>query len=146
MMAHTDPMEGKKNHKCPFCDPPRERIIVKNDLAYALWDVNPVSRGHTLIIPFRHVASFFDTTPEERSAIMDISVVHRTTLDSRYNPAGYNLGVNAGQAAGQLIMHVHFHLIPRYRGDSQGRGSGLRHVIPKPCGVQKTLTEYAPGS
>ncbi len=145
-MVRSDPVDVSKNRKCPFCNPPFERIIVKNDLAFALWDVNPVSRGHTLIIPFRHVASFFDMTPEERNAIMEIAVVQHNSLDSRYHPAGYNLGVNAGEAAGQLIMHVHFHLIPRYRGDSQGLGSGLRHVIPRPCDVQKTLPEYSPGT
>ncbi len=143
VMANTDQVEAKKNPKCPFCNPVPGRIIMKNELAYALWDVNPVSRGHTLIIPFRHVPSFFDTTSEERAAIMDIAVAHRSRLDTRYQPAGYNLGVNVGQAAGQLIMHVHFHLVPRYTGDSHGQGSGLRHVIPRPCIVQKTFTDYS---
>ncbi len=141
-MADKNQAEVHTIHKCPFCNPIPGRVILENELAYALWDVNPVSRGHTLIIPFRHVPSFFDTTPEERAAIMEIVVAHRSRLDTRYNPAGYNLGVNVGQAAGQLIMHVHFHLIPRYTGDSHGQGSGLRHVSPRPCIVQRTLPEF----
>ncbi len=137
--------DTRPKRKCPFCEPVPERILVKNNLAYAIWDINPVTKGHTLIIPFRHVPSFFETTPDERAAFNELAVIHHQSLEVRYHPAGYNFGVNVGEAAGQLIMHVHLHLIPRYRGDSGGLGSGLRHVIPKSCEYQKTLKEYNSG-
>ena len=126
---------------CPFCNIPEERITGRNKLAFSTWDVHPVTKGHTLVIPFRHVASFFETTPEEKVAVLEIIGFAREFLDERYHPEGYNIGVNVGAAAGQAVMHVHFHVIPRYRGDSGGRGSGLRYVIQKPCVWQETLPE-----
>jgi diadenosine tetraphosphate (Ap4A) HIT family hydrolase len=124
---------------CPFCTIPAERITLRNTLAFATWDINPVTKGHTLIIPFRHVVSFFDTTPGEQAAIIELILKARHILDERYHPDGYNIGVNIGEAAGQVIMHLHFHVIPRYRGDSGRRGSGLRHVIRTPGGFRQTL-------
>jgi diadenosine tetraphosphate (Ap4A) HIT family hydrolase len=129
---------------CPFCKPDPERIVSRNDHAYVQPDINPVSRGHMLIIPFRHVSSFFDTTREEQDAILDLILGVRETLDTRYHPSGFNIGVNVGQAAGQAIMHVHFHLIPRYTGDARGERSGLRHVIPKPCVWQRKISDFYP--
>ncbi|MDD1654273.1 MAG: HIT family protein [Methanomicrobiales archaeon] len=130
-------MAGKR---CPFCTIAPVRIFARNDLSFATWDVNPVSRGHALIIPFRHVADFFETTPEEQRALLTLAVQVKEELDRRYHPAGYNLGVNAGPAAGQVVPHVHLHLIPRYPGDARGHGSGLRHVIPRPRETQAKLT------
>ena len=127
--------------KCPFCELHIERIVLKNELCFATWDINPVSKGHMLLIPFRHLASFFETTRAEQGALMDLVFQARELLDARYKPAGYNFGVNIGETAGQLIMHVHFHLIPRYRGDTKS-GSGLRHVIAKPCVWQPKLSEF----
>jgi diadenosine tetraphosphate (Ap4A) HIT family hydrolase len=129
---------------CPFCKPDPERIVSRNDHAYVQPDINPVSRGHMLIIPFRHVSSFFDTTREEQDAILDLILGVKEILDTRYHPSGYNIGVNVGQAAGQAIMHVHFHLIPRYTGDARGERSGLRHVIPKPCVWQRKISDFYP--
>lgn len=75
---------------------------------------------------------------------MDLIPGVKEILDNRYHPSGYNIGVNVGQAAGQAIMHVHFHLIPRYTGDSRGERSGLRHVIPKPCVWQRKILDFYP--
>ncbi len=130
---------------CPFCTMPPERITVRNDLAFATWDIHPVTKGHTLVVPFRHVASYFDTTPEEKAALLDVISRAREFLDARYHPDGYNIGVNVGEAAGQAVMHVHFHMIPRYRGDSGHRGTGLRHVIQVPCERQSRLPDYPEG-
>jgi diadenosine tetraphosphate (Ap4A) HIT family hydrolase len=116
---------------CPFCDPPEKEILLKNALAYARMDRFPVSRGHMLAIPFRHVVSFFDTAPEERSALLDLVLEARGFLDERYHPDGYNIGVNVGRYAGQAVMHVHFHVIPRYKPDAKGHHGGLRWVIPR---------------
>ena len=116
---------------CPFCNPAPEDIVLKNDLCYARHDIHPVSPGHLLVIPFRHVASYFDTTTEERMALARLIDDCRTLTDRERHPDGYNIGVNVGEAAGQNVMHVHIHFIPRYRGDARGHGGGVRRVIPR---------------
>ena len=116
---------------CPFCNPPGTEIILRNDLAYARMDRFPVSRGHMLAIPFRHVVSFFDATPGERSALLDLVLEARRRIDADHHPDGYNIGVNVGRSAGQSVMHLHLHIIPRYRGDAKGRRGGMRWVIPR---------------
>jgi diadenosine tetraphosphate (Ap4A) HIT family hydrolase len=115
---------------CPFDDPKKEKIVVSNDLSYAVWDLHPVNPGHLLIIPFRHVASFFDTTREERVAIFNLADRARDLIDGQFHPDGYNFGVNIGEPAGQAVMHVHFHLIPRYRGDAGREEGGVRRSVP----------------
>jgi diadenosine tetraphosphate (Ap4A) HIT family hydrolase len=128
---------------CPFCtDKIRERSVVKNELAFAVYDINPVSKGHMLIIPFRHVADFFETTREEQAAFLDLTRKLKPILEQRYHPTGYNFGVNIGRDAGQAVMHVHWHLIPRYPGDAHSRRSGMRHVISATPGRQETLSGF----
>jgi diadenosine tetraphosphate (Ap4A) HIT family hydrolase len=90
------------------------------------------------------VADFFETTPEEQRALLALASQVKGELDRRYRPAGYNLGVNVGTAAGQAVPHVHFHLVPRYPGDARGQGSGMRHVIPRIRETQEKLTGYLP--
>jgi diadenosine tetraphosphate (Ap4A) HIT family hydrolase len=116
---------------CPFCSPAEKDITLRNDLAYARADRFPVSRGHMLVIPFRHVPSFFDATPEERSALLDLVLSVKALVDGYHHPDGYNLGVNVGRYAGQAVMHLHLHVIPRYRGDAKGHRGGMRWVIPR---------------
>ncbi len=113
---------------CPFCS--ATEILRRNELAYARFDKYPANPGHVLVIPFRHVADFFDTTPAERAAMFSLLDEMRTQLDAEFHPAGYNIGVNVGEAAGQTIMHVHLHLIPRYPGDVEQPRGGVRGVIP----------------
>jgi diadenosine tetraphosphate (Ap4A) HIT family hydrolase len=105
-------------------------VTRQNELAYCERDSYPVSPGHSLVIPFRHCASFFDLTPEETSACMKLLAQERTAVDDEFNPDGYNVGVNVNATAGQSIFHVHIHLIPRYRGDSAHPQGGVRQVIP----------------
>jgi diadenosine tetraphosphate (Ap4A) HIT family hydrolase len=114
---------------CPFCNLPRDRVLFENELAIAFRDGFPVSKGHTLVIPKRHVDSFFDTTPEEQAAVLQLVGKARVDLDSRYHPAGYNIGINDGTAAGQTVMHMHLHLIPRYEGDRADPRGGVRWVL-----------------
>jgi len=116
---------------CPFCNPSHRDILLQNDLAYVRTDRFPITRGHLLAIPFRHVSSFFDATPEERSALLDLVVGARTWTDERHHPDGYNIGVNVGRTAGQAVMHLHFHIIPRYKGEVKGKTGGMRWVIPR---------------
>lgn len=113
---------------CLFCD--ASKAILRNELAYARFDDFPVNPGHVLIIPFRHFASFFDATPEERAAILALVDAARVLVDEQFAPGGYNLGVNIGPIAGQSVMHLHMHLIPRYAGDVENPKGGVRGVIP----------------
>ena len=118
------------NNPCLFCKDPRG-VSLERELAYSARDSYAASPGHTLIIPRRHVASFIDLTPEEINACMELITEERKQLDEEFKPDGYNIGVNVGQAAGQSILHVHIHLIPRYKGDVENPQGGVRHVIPK---------------
>ncbi|MDR9437094.1 MAG: HIT family protein [Thiohalophilus sp.] len=118
------------NNPCLFCKDPRG-VSLENELAYSARDTYAVSPGHTLVIPRRHVASFFDLTPEEINACMALITEERRLLDEEFSPDGYNIGVNIGPAAGQSIFHVHIHVIPRYNGDVENPQGGVRHVIPK---------------
>ena len=116
---------------CPFCNLPDSRIVNSDASAVVIRDGFPVSQGHTLIIPRRHIGSFFELTEAERTSILDLLGQARIELDAEYEPAGYNIGINDGAAAGQTIAHLHVHLIPRYDGDRADPRGGVRWVIPE---------------
>ena len=116
---------------CTFCTLLADRVLFQNDLAIAVRDAYPVARGHTLVIPKRHVASFFDATEPERSAMLSLLDMAQRQLQSEFDPAGYTIGINDGAAAGQTIAHLHLHLIPRYPGDRPDPRGGIRWVIPE---------------
>lgn len=109
---------------------PESDHVASNDLAFAIPDRFPVSPGHTLVIPRRLVATWFDATPKEQAALMRLVDEVKKQLDAALRPDGYNVGFNAGDAAGQTVMHLHVHVIPRYRGDVPDARGGVRHVIP----------------
>jgi len=115
---------------CPFCAIPRDQVLIEHPLALAKRDGYPVSKGHTLIIPRRHVESFFDTTAEERQAMLKLLDEMKAKLDREHKPDGYNIGINNGAAAGQTVMHLHLHLIPRYAGDTADARGGVRWIFP----------------
>ena len=116
---------------CPFCKVESEReIIAATSLSIAFFDGFPVSPGHALIIPRRHVASFFDLTKDEQQDMLKLMDSVKGIIDEKYHPDGYNVGVNVGETAGQSIFHVHMHLIPRYKGDVPNPRGGVRGVIP----------------
>ena len=98
---------------CPFCAPDRARILFENPLCFGLWDGFPVSPGHALVIPHRHMASFFDTTPEEKAALLEGIELAREAICKSHQPDGFNIGVNVNAAAGQTVFHLHVHVIPR---------------------------------
>ena len=118
------------NNPCLFCTDAKG-VSLQNDLAYSARDSFAVSPGHTVIVPRRHVADFFDLTPEEVAACMELINKEKLLIDEEFSPDGYNIGVNIGPAAGQSIFHVHIHIIPRYKGDVENPQGGVRHVIPK---------------
>jgi diadenosine tetraphosphate (Ap4A) HIT family hydrolase len=115
---------------CAFCDLPAACHVIEGRLAVAIRDGFPVSPGHTLVIPKRHVASFFETTQAERQELMAVLFEARAALDREFGPSGYNIGINDGAAAGQTIPHLHIHLIPRCPGDRDDPRGGVRWVLP----------------
>lgn len=117
-------------HSCPFCSLERSRVIVQNDFVMAFYDGFPVNPGHTLIVPKRHVANYFDLEREEKEALWEMADYCKTILDNQFKPSGYNIGINIGVSAGQSVPHVHLHLIPRYEGDTPNPRGGVRGVIP----------------
>lgn len=116
---------------CPFCSLDLSRVIAENDLALALRDGYPVNPGHTLVIPKRHVGSWFEATSEEQRAIMNLIEVVKAGLEGELRPDGYNIGLNDGPAAGQTVPHLHVHIIPRFEGDVDDPTGGVRLVIPE---------------
>ena len=117
---------------CPFCATDSLCPAWSSALSLAFRDRYPVTPGHTLVIPRRHVATWFDATRDERIDLMDAVDALKHELDAQLDPKpdGYNVGINAGEAAGQTVMHLHVHLIPRYHGDVDDPRGGVRHVIP----------------
>lgn len=115
---------------CPFCNLYASRIVLANAHAQAICDGFPISPGHTLIIPKRHVASFFELTPEEQAAMLDLLAGMHQLIQTDRNPDGFNIGINDGLAAGQTVMHLHIHLIPRYAGDQLDPRGGVRWIFP----------------
>lgn len=112
-----------------FLDRPQSEWLASNTLAFAILDAFPVSPGHALIVTRRVVETWFDATREEQISILDLIDDVKRLLDERHRPDGYNIGLNAGPAAGQTVMHLHVHVIPRYRGDVPDPRGGVRHVI-----------------
>ena len=116
---------------CPFCHINDNQIIYQDDLVMTIRDAYPLSVGHTLIIPKRHIASLFDATDEEQMALLDALRTLKIDLTQEYAPDGYNIGINDGLAAGQTVMHLHIHLIPRYSGDCTDPRGGVRWIFPE---------------
>ena len=112
---------------CELCS--QREVLLENALAYVRHDNNSLSRGHVLVIPKRHVASFFDMTGEEQSAVLALLSEIQRSIQKQHSPDGYNIGVNVGKAGGQSRMHVHLHLIPRYAGDVPDPRGGIRCVL-----------------
>ncbi len=104
---------------CPFCS--IGKVLFENELAVAIPDKYPVRQGHVLVIPKRHVASFFDLTDEEVLACFDLIKKVRADLDEKYSPGGYKVGANIGRASGQSIMHAHIHVVPMGGEQISGR-------------------------
>ena len=134
---------------CPFCNPDNSKIVLANSHAIAIYDGFPISPGHALIIPRRHLASLFEATQEEHTALFDLLAAMRQHLlspaqslfDKETNskvPDGFNIGINDGAAAGQTVMHLHIHLIPRYDGDQPDPRGGVRWIFPDKAAYWKT--------
>ena len=116
---------------CPFCQLPAARIVAEDELAVVIRDAFPVSAGHTILVPRRHIRSFFEATETERASLLRLLDEAKVTLDIECQPDGYNIGINDGVAAGQTVLHMHIHLIPRYIGDRLDPRGGVRWVLPE---------------
>lgn len=116
---------------CPFCALKPEIALGENELAFYFEDKYPVTPGHLLLVPKRHVATYFEATPEEKQALWELVERAKLYLEQHRQPDGYNIGINVGETAGQTVFHLHIHLIPRYSGDMADPRGGVRHVIPE---------------
>lgn len=115
--------------ECIFCNYfKNKKVIAENDLAIAIFDNYPVNQGHALIIPKRHFATYFEADEKEIVAIYKLTHEVKTIIDQKHRPSGYNIGINVGETAGQTILHLHVHLIPRYPGDVENPRGGIRNL------------------
>ena len=114
-----------------FLEIPGSEWLASNAQAFAIRDRFPVSPGHTLVITRRPVPDWFGAMPAEQSSILALVDEVKRALDAELHPDGYNVGFNAGAAAGQTVMHLHVHVIPRFTGDMDDPSGGVRHVIPE---------------
>ncbi len=128
---HFNKLPRKEGETCPFCRLSRKvEIICETATCVAFYDGYPVSPGHALIIPKRHVSSYFDLTNHEREAMNVMLQYVKQKVEERFHPDGFNIGINVGKYAGQSVFHCHMHLIPRYKGDVPNPKGGVRGVIP----------------
>lgn len=118
-----------ENKPCPFCNLEREKIL-ETEMSFAIYDGFPVNEGHALIIPKRHTDNYFDLSLEEQKDCIELLNRVKGIVQEKYNPDGFNVGININEAAGQTVPHVHVHLIPRYEGDVEEPRGGVRGVVP----------------
>lgn len=115
---------------CPFCEISNSRIVGQNQHAFWIHDGFPVSPGHSLVIPKRHVGSFFEVSRDERDCLFTLLDDAKAEAVASLGPDGFNIGINDGLAAGQTVPHLHIHLIPRFQGDSPDPRGGIRWILP----------------
>ena len=122
-------VQTRRERACELCRP--ANVVAENADAYARFDSNPLASGHVIVVPRRHVADFFEMTAAEQAAVLELLNRTRRLIGEQHSPDGVNIGVNVGKAAGQSRMHVHVHLIPRYKGDVADPAGGIRCVLKK---------------
>jgi diadenosine tetraphosphate (Ap4A) HIT family hydrolase len=131
-MPDTQPDAHHRDTDCVFCRRLAEGDIeAENDLCAIVLDQYPVNPGHRLVIPKRHVASYFSLTKEEKRSLWELVDEARDRVERGHHPDGYNIGLNDRAAAGQTIPHVHMHVMPRYQGDRDDPRGGVRWIIPE---------------
>ncbi|OBJ70974.1 DUF3427 domain-containing protein [Mycobacterium sp. 1274756.6] len=125
----------------PFFDVPRAEWIASNRSAFAVWDAFPVNPGHALVVSRRQISDWWAATLEERTDLISLVDEVRDRIAAHHHPDGFNVGFNAGSAAGQTVDHLHIHVIPRYLGDVADPRGGVRHVIPSRGNYLTTPTD-----
>jgi len=124
-------MQKVMTDNCIFCNLPNERILYESVHWFVISDSYPVSPGHTLLIPKRHIKDYFDINDSEYAELKTVLDLTKARLDKEFNPGGYNIGINCGEDAGQTVFHLHMHVIPRFKGDQADPRGGVRCVIPE---------------
>jgi len=124
IITSTDECRMCRAHTTP-------RLMLKGELGFAAWDKSPVNKGHFLVIPYRHFSDYFDIREDEMVELWSLVSQGKKIVEEKYQPDGYNLGINVGKWAGQSIFHLHIHIIPRYKGDVENPKGGVRGVIPE---------------
>ena len=132
--CRINPMLDLKTNSCPFCavndSGITSRVLIEDELSFCIYDGYPVSEGHCLIIPNRHISSFFEASREEKMSLFNILDLAKEHIDKKFSPQGFNIGINDGPAAGQTVPHLHIHLIPRYQDDAEDPRGGIRLIFP----------------
>ena len=129
-------LEAKELHRkvdstCVFCNISKERIAFENEYFWGIWDSYPVTEFHLLVVPKRHVETTVELTQQEWAFLHESFSQGRSIVSSKDKSVeGYNVGFNVGESAGQTVMHAHFHIIPRRKGDVENPRGGIRGVIP----------------
>ena len=116
---------------CIFCSKLDREYFCQDDHFAAFFDAHPIALGHALVIPNIHSENFFDLDAVAGAALYGFIKVTKEILDSRFQPDGFNIGINSGRAAGQTIFHTHIHVIPRYLGDVEDPRGGVRTIFPQ---------------
>ena len=121
-------MNETNEFKSPFLEK-KERML-ENEVGFVIYDGYPVSKGHCLIVPHRVYSDYFESTNEEVIGLQKLVLETKKLLDEKFQPDGFNVGINSGESGGQTVPDVHIHLIPRYKGDMENPRGGVRGVIP----------------
>ena len=121
-------MNDTNKFKSPFLEK-KERLL-ENEVGFVIYDGYPVSKGHCLIVPHRVYSDYFESTNEEVIGLQKLVLETKKLLDEKFQPDGFNVGINSGETGGQTVPHVHIHLIPRYVNDVKDPRGGVRGVIP----------------
>ena len=121
-------MNDTNKFKSPFLEK-KERLL-ENEVGFVIYDGYPASKGHCLIVPHRVYSDYFESTNEEVIGLQKLVLETKKLLDEKFQPDGFNVGINSGETGGQTVPHVHIHLIPRYKGDMENPRGGVRGVIP----------------
>ena len=104
--------------KCSYCEFDEYDIIAKNEYGVILPELSPISKGHSVIIPLRHVDSFFEVTEKERKSLSSLLELARNELKIRHQPEGLHIAFNDGNVFGDdQAEHFHIHIIPRYKNE-----------------------------
>ncbi len=127
----TEKKKFDPNNPCLFCNPKPHEILKETEHALLITDSFPVSKGHCLVVPRRHIKTYFECSEDENHEFRELILYAKQSIDEQYSPDAYNIGINNGLAAGQSVFHLHIHIIPRYEGDVENPKGGVRWVIPK---------------
>ena len=122
-------------NNCVFCNLPTDRIINEYNHFHVIRDLYPVTYLHSLVIPKRHIVSYFECNQDEYNEIPIVLSTQKTELTlTDESITGFNIGMNIGEDAGQTVFHFHIHIIPRRKGDIENPRGGVRGVIPNKQG------------